>query len=138
MPNNFVFSPPFEGRYLGWHAAALGYDGFLRWAYDAWPADPMRDARHVFWPAGDCFLVYPGGNSSIRFEKLRKGISDYEKIRILRELVSDSHDNNVKKIMSELEKHLSSIAGERGYSQSSVAFAVKKGKVIIRELSGSF
>ncbi len=58
-PNNFVFSPPIEGRFLNWYTAAYGYDGFLRWAFDAWPEDPMRDARHTIWPAGDCFLVYP-------------------------------------------------------------------------------
>ncbi len=67
-PNTFVFSPPVEGRYVSWYASAYGYDGFLRWAYDAWPADPVRDARHTLWPAGDCFLVYPGGNSSIRLK----------------------------------------------------------------------
>ncbi|HXB45130.1 MAG TPA: glycoside hydrolase domain-containing protein, partial [Puia sp.] len=66
-PNDFVFSPPVEGRWLGWYSAAHKYNGFLRWAYDAWPADPARDARHTLWPAGDCFVVYPGGNSCIRF-----------------------------------------------------------------------
>jgi hypothetical protein len=83
-PNNYPFSPPAENTWMGWHAAALDYDGFLRWAYDSWTADPLRDARHVFWPAGDCFMVYPGARSSIRFEKLREGIADFEKIRILR------------------------------------------------------
>jgi hypothetical protein len=96
QPNNFVFSPPVESEYISWYAAAYGYDGFLRWAYDAWPADPMRDARHTLWPAGDCFLVYPGGGSSIRFEKLRQGIVEFEKIRILRELVSKSSDKKAK------------------------------------------
>ena len=84
QPNNFIFSPPVEGRYISWYAMAYGYDGFLRWAYDAWTADPMRDGRHTYWHAGDCFLVYPGANSSIRFEKLREGIVDYEKILILK------------------------------------------------------
>ena len=31
-------------------------------------------------------MVYPGGNSCIRFERMREGIVDYEKIRILREI----------------------------------------------------
>jgi hypothetical protein len=84
-PNNFVFSPPAENAWMGWYAAAFGYDGFLRWAYDSWTSDPARDARHVLWPAGDCFLVYPGARSGIRFERLREGIVDFEKLRILRE-----------------------------------------------------
>src|SRR2546422_9034713 len=97
-PNTFVFSPPIEARYIGWYSAAYGYDGFLRWAYDAWPADPVRDARHTLWPAGDAFLVYPGANSSIRFEKLREGIVDYEKIRILRELASKSSRSEERRV----------------------------------------
>src|SRR5699024_3190508 len=31
-PNSFTFSPPAESEWIGWHAAALGLDGFLRWA----------------------------------------------------------------------------------------------------------
>jgi hypothetical protein len=31
-PNNFSFSPPAESTWMGWHTAARGYDGFLRWA----------------------------------------------------------------------------------------------------------
>ncbi|HEX9511560.1 MAG TPA: glycoside hydrolase domain-containing protein, partial [Puia sp.] len=91
-PNNFVFSPPVEGRWISWYSAACGYNGFLRWAYEAWPEDPVRDARFGSWPAGDCYLVYPGANSCIRYEKLREGIVDYEKIRILKGLVAGSGD----------------------------------------------
>ena len=139
-PNNFVFSPPVEGRYISWYAAAYGYNGFLRWAYDAWPADPVRDARHVTWPAGDCFLVYPGGTSCIRFEKLREGIVDYEKILILRDLASKSSNNKVKSLMNALDAHLNTFTAERDYSKrdynvSTVTDAVTKGNQIIRELS---
>jgi len=88
-PNNFVFSPPAESTWMGWYASAFGYDGFLRWAYDSWTSDPARDARHVLWPAGDCFLVYPGARSSVRFERLREGIVDFEKLRILRERLDE-------------------------------------------------
>ncbi len=84
-PNNFTFSPPAESAWMGWYAAAQGYDGFLRWAYDSWSEKPLTDTRYVRWPAGDCFLVYPGPRSSIRWERLREGIVDFEKIRILRD-----------------------------------------------------
>ena len=139
-PNNFVFSPPIEGRYIGWYAAAYGYDGFLRWAYDAWPADPVRDARHALWPAGDTFLVYPGANSSIRFEKLREGIVDYEKITILRELASKSSDAKVKVQMKSLDAHLASFIGDRDYSkrdydQQRITEAVHRGKLMLEALS---
>lgn len=139
-PNNFVFSPPVEGRYISWYAAAYGYNGFLRWAYDAWPADPMRDARHTAWPAGDCYLVYPGGNSCIRFEKLREGIVDYEKILILRELASKSTNKDAKNLMKVLDEHLATFTVERDYSKrdytvSTVTEAVRKGTGLINELS---
>lgn len=82
-PNTFTFSPPAESAYLGWHALACGYDGYLRWAYNSWPKQPNQDSRFGNWPAGDCYLVYPGG-SSIRFERLVEGIQAYEKVRQLR------------------------------------------------------
>jgi hypothetical protein len=139
-PNNFVFSPPIEGRYIGWYAAAYGYDGFLRWAYDAWPADPVRDARHAIWPAGDTFLVYPGANSSIRFEKLREGIVDYEKIRMLRALAAASTDRKIKNQLRDFEKHLATFIGDldynkRSYDQRRITDAVQQGKRMLAALS---
>lgn len=139
-PNTFVFSAPVEGRYIGWHAAAWGYNGFLRWAYDAWPADPMRDARHTLWPAGDCFLVYPGVNSSIRFEKLREGIADYEKVRLLRKLASRSSNEKAKSLMRDLDNHLDRLTSEQDYSKRDYSVpgmteAVQQGKRLLEALS---
>ncbi|GHT68399.1 hypothetical protein AGMMS50239_33370 [Bacteroidia bacterium] len=84
-PNTFTFSPPAEATWIGWHALAGNYDGYLRWAYNSWTLDPLHDSRFRSWAAGDCYLVYPGGRSSIRFERLIEGIQDYEKCRILKE-----------------------------------------------------
>ena len=83
-PNMFVISDPDEAAWLGWFAQAEGYDGYLRWAYNSWTLDPLTDARFRTWPAGDCFVVYPGGRGSVRFSKLVEGIQDFEKVRILR------------------------------------------------------
>ncbi|MBN1387815.1 MAG: DUF4091 domain-containing protein, partial [Bacteroidales bacterium] len=52
-PNSFTFSPPAESCYVGWFAAAEGFDGFLRWAYNSWPEEPLVDSRYTKWPAGD-------------------------------------------------------------------------------------
>jgi Domain of unknown function (DUF4091) len=134
-PNNFVFSPPAEGRWLGWYSAAYGYDGFLRWAYVAWPADPVRDARHVLWPAGDTFLVYPGADSSIRFEKLREGIVDFEKIRLLRQRAAHSEDNDVRHLILELNRHLDAIAKEREFDESQVRNTLQRGNSTLAVLS---
>lgn len=83
-PNMFVISNPDEAAWLGWFAQADGYDGYLRWAYNSWTLDPLTDARFRTWPAGDCFVVYPGGRGSVRFSKLVEGIQNFEKVRILR------------------------------------------------------
>jgi len=123
---------------MGWYAAGRGYDGFLRWAYDAWPADPARDGRHTHWPAGDCFLVYPGG-SGIRFEKLREGIADYEKIRILRRRALNSRSESVKGLMPELDAVLAAVAAEpvsgpSGDGDEGMAGTLQKGRMLIEKL----
>ncbi|MDO5522903.1 MAG: DUF4091 domain-containing protein [Bacteroidia bacterium] len=85
FPNVFTFSAPAEGAFIGWYTVAAGFDGFLRWAYNSWVKEPLLDSRFRTWPAGDTYVIYPEGRSSIRFERLREGIQDAEKIRILRE-----------------------------------------------------
>lgn len=82
-PNTFTVSNPLEAVWLGWFAFANDYDGYLRWAYNSWTKDPLKDTRYERWAAGDCFIIYPGGRSSVRFEHLVEGIQDYEKARIM-------------------------------------------------------
>ncbi len=89
-PNTYLISNPDEAAWLGWFALADGYDGYLRWAYNSWTIDPLKDARFRTWAAGDCYMVYPGGRGSIRFSKLTEGIQDFEKARILRRQWQDS------------------------------------------------
>ncbi len=83
-PNTFTFSKPAEATWIPLHASAINVDGYLRWAYNSWTTDPLRDSRFRSWAAGDCYLVYPEA-SSIRMERLVEGIQYYEKIRVLRE-----------------------------------------------------
>jgi hypothetical protein len=83
-PNTFTFSPPAEAAWIGWHAMAGSYDGYLRWSYNSWTSNPLHDTRFRTWAAGDCYLVYPGA-SSIRMERLVEGIQDYEKLRLLKD-----------------------------------------------------
>jgi hypothetical protein len=136
-PNNFVFSPPVEGRWIGWYTSAHGYNGFLRWAYDTWPTDIMHDARNIHWNggAGDCYMVYPGGNSSIRFEKLREGIVDYEKIRIIKELGAKSPDKSVKNLIAGLDAHLQTLNEEKEFKEEKLKSDIEKGRKMIDELS---
>ncbi len=100
VPNTFTSSPPAESTWLGWHGAYRTFTGMLRWAYNSWPADPLYDTRFGGWPAGDTFMVYPGPLSSIRFERLREGIQDYEKIRILRDTLTGNDLVQLENILS--------------------------------------
>lgn len=84
-PNTFVVSRPAEAEWIGWYTLARGCDGYLRWSYNSWTVDPVKDGRFRTWPAGDCFMVYPEGCSSPHFERLAEGVRNFEKVRILRE-----------------------------------------------------
>ena len=130
-PNNFAFSPPAENAWMGWYAAAFGYDGFLRWAYDSWTADPSRDSRHALWPAGDCFLVYPGARSSIRFERLREGIVAFEKVRVLRALLDG---REIAGARDQLRERLSRFDYQRVQAEPA-AEAVNAGREFLNSLT---
>ena len=95
----------------------------------------MRDARYGSWAAGDCYLVYPGGNSCIRFEKLREGIVDYEKIRIIRELAAKSTDATIKNLMAALDAHLQTLNDEKTFNEDKLKSDIAKGKEMMNELS---
>ena len=95
-PNTFTFSRPAEATYLCLHALACGYDGYLRWAYNSWPAQPNQTSRFRSkdWASGDAFLTYPEG-SSIRMERLTEGIQTFEKIRMLRPTLSSAQQKQL-------------------------------------------
>ena len=113
FPNDFPFSPPVENVWMGWHAAAKGMDGFLRWAWDSWPANPVLDSRHVRFPAGDTFLVYPGSLASVRMELIRQGVVDFEKIRIVRARLAKATNPAAREAMERLDRAIESFSWER-------------------------
>ena len=84
-PNTFLLSRPAEAFWNGFYPAACGLDGFLRWAYNSWPANPIVCGNYGGWAAGDTYLIYPDGSPSIRFLELERGIVAAEKFRILKE-----------------------------------------------------
>lgn len=56
-----------------------------------WTDDPMHDTRFRMFTPGDTYMVYPGGRSSIRFERIIEGVEAVEKCRILRAEYASSH-----------------------------------------------
>lgn len=131
FPNVFTFSDPAEATYIGWYATAAGFDGFLRWAYNSWTEDPFRDSRFRTWPAGDTYIIYPGGRSSIRFERLKEGIQDAEKIRILRQRFTDAGETDK---LAQLERVLAQF-DVTGIPEEACNVLVARGKRALEELS---
>ena len=108
-PNTFTFSPLAESEWLGWWAAKINVDGYLRWALNSWVKDPLLDSRFTAWAAGDCYILYPGGRTSTRFERLIEGIQAYEKIRILRNETDKkgrkkNNDKQIEKILEPFDE----------------------------------
>jgi hypothetical protein len=128
-PNGFSYSPPAENTWICWFAAAQGYTGYLRWAYNNWTKSTLEDTRYKTWPAGDCYQVYPGPRTSIRFEKLIEGIQDFEKIRILKE---EFEKNGKTDELNTLNQVLSEFT-EENLSKIPAAEMVIKGKMLIEK-----
>jgi len=133
-PNTFLCSPPAESTWMGFYAAARKYSGFLRWAYDSWVADPLYDTSHVNWTAGDCFLVYPGPRSSIRFERLREGIAHYEKIRILRQAAQKTNTTRARNALKQINEMLTTF-NFKAAQKTPAANSVNNAKKILTQLS---
>jgi hypothetical protein len=91
-----VHSPLVEGELHGWLTYRLQLDGFLRWAFCLWPADPWRRVswRAPHWNAGDMFFVLPGKDGApvetLRYEALRAAAQDYELLRLVERTLSTS------------------------------------------------
>lgn len=124
VPNTFTFSPPAEAEWLGLYAAASGMDGYLRWAWNSWVENPLVSTDFTSWPSGDCFLVYPGDRSSVRFERLRDGIEGWEKIRLLREAAAKRPSMSLA--MGALEEALKPFTWENGQHSGVHQAAVEK------------
>jgi len=125
-PNTFTLSDPAEAVIIGWHAAAVGYDGYLRWALNSWPEEPGMDSRYGRWTSGDTYLLYPDG-PSIRFIRLVEGIQDFEKIRIFRETATQSQKAELDAVL------LKFAPTDFGPSQKAEEL-VSEGRKILRKL----
>lgn len=105
FPNQFTFSDPAESTYLAWYAEAADFDGMLRWAYNSWVENPQQDSRFRTWPAGDTYIVYPFGRSSIRYERMLEGIQDYEKLQLVKKvLMAKSDTASLQKLQDAIAK----------------------------------
>ena len=80
-------------------------------------------------------MIYPGGESSIRFEKMREGIVDYEKIKILKTKASASKDPVIKSLLQQLDQHLAVFIAEKEFKEDQLKQHVQKGSTLLFQLS---
>ncbi|MBN2411671.1 DUF4091 domain-containing protein [candidate division KSB1 bacterium] len=133
-PNTYPHSNPAESAWMGWLAAADGFSGFLRWAYNSWVENPLYDTRYIQWNAGECFVVYPGARSSIRFKRLREGFQDYEKIGIVKQKLKTMKGKEAENLLLELERNLDSYSYHNAQNVS-CAKSVNESKDLLNRIS---
>lgn len=130
FPNTFTNSGYSESVWLAWNSVERGFDGYLRWAYDCWNANPNQDTRYGTWLGGDTYLVYPDNMTSIRFERLKEGIQDAEKIKIIRAYLQETkRDNDLEKL-----NKLISTFSNKDIKQELIPEHVKNGKSFLNSL----
>lgn len=66
---------------------------------------------------------------------MREGISDFEKIRILRKLALASPDKKCKDLLSKLDEHMKTLATEHTFAEDTLKKQVYEGEKLIKELS---
>lgn len=132
FPNQFTFSDPAESTYLAWYALAAGFDGVLRWAFNSWVENPLHDSRFRTWPAGDTYVVYPQGRSSIRFERMVEGIQDYEKIKIVKKMLEERQDTAALERLETAIQKLNNNQRREGWNDE-----LNEAKKILNEVSKS-
>lgn len=59
FPNTFAISEPDETIWTLEYMEKKGFDGFLRWALNAWNENPNQTLDYQHFEAGDILLIYP-------------------------------------------------------------------------------
>ncbi len=109
-PNVFALSEPAESIWTAEYLYGMGFDGYLRWAYDAWTEDPYRNLDWMYFEAGDTMLVYPDRKdaedpdifSSYRLEMIRQGFTRVTKLDTLAMMLEESDRESLERVVSGL------------------------------------
>lgn len=108
-PDSCIRASLLESRFIGWLSAYLGLEGFLRWNYTVWPKNPTKMIcwNAPLFPAGENYFVYPGEDGhpvfSMRYMHLRRGIRDFELIKMVQENCPN-HEELLKKAFEKIIK----------------------------------
>ena len=92
-PNLFSNSLPAEAAFLPVYCIANQFDGYLHWSWMNWDDKSLTDTRYRLFAPGDTYLIYPGPQTSVRYERFIEGVALAEKVRLLRQELAASHQN---------------------------------------------
>ena len=135
-PSNFSLSAPVESYWTVLNAGEKTA-GMLRWAYDAWVEDPLRDTTHCAFEPGDCFLVFPDerdaahpvSKTSVRLERMAQGVRDVNKLRQMVEKYPDMQPD-----VDDLYAQMNTTAGIRhNYLNKEQVAAISRDTAIFQE-----
>lgn len=140
IPNNYLTANnnPAELTWMPWHARKEGLGGYLRWGYDYWYNSDPYEMRNVGNTAGDFAMIYRSSNelnaeiqSSIRFELLREGIQDFEKIRTLQTELEASGTPYDLEVLATLNAKVNEFSK---YSGTGAAALVTQGQQLLKDI----
>lgn len=123
---------PYETIDFFYYLYKSGCDGYLRWAFDAFPDDPLKDTTHWKFVAGDQNLIYPDEiaedatvRSSVRYQIM---IESYKNICALETLSSHSAqgENGVKKLLAFFTGYAGDMQAQAEFVESGVITLAKK------------
>lgn len=105
-PNTFLRSNLCETRLIGMLTRHMKMDGFLRWNYTVWPANPRDDIRYGGFAAGDTNFVYPANDGrpllTLRYKALQRAIEDFELLHLMNEAgLGDKADEIAQSVLVE-------------------------------------
>lgn len=109
-PNAFVVSDPAESVFFQMYGLSNGFDGYLRWAWNAWNAQPLVNTEYPSFEAGDPWLLYPDEANaqnpqpylSVRLAMLERGRQDCAKYTQLQRLLEQEDASTLQDILYSL------------------------------------
>lgn len=108
-PNSFAISNPDETVWTFGYLYQNQFDGFLRWAYNAWNENPNENLDYRLFEAGDIFLIYPDEKDSaqpqpkvsVRYCMMKKGNRNIQKLKTIGYMLGeDSVQNMISSLQS--------------------------------------
>ncbi|MGX7348438.1 glycoside hydrolase domain-containing protein [Aerococcus vaginalis] len=131
-PNSFTRSNPIEAAWVLLYARSLGFDGYMRWAYDAWVKDPLTTVDHWYWESGDPFFIYPtdvegdySPNTSPRYEWLKEAYRLIAKIDFL-----ESNYPKAKEVFQEIFDSWEKLEGKTNQYNAMEAASPEQAKAV--------